>query len=224
MPMVNCQDYNSGIFQYFICFRVISSVIHYNPQRNRFLINCSHSRGLFRVQVGSRVMALTMSTSIDLFLYGLLFVLFMVFFGIPSIEQYRKKETIFITSEKMTNGIDAPAISLIAVDNNIGYGFRTETNQTNSTTAKITGNFLWDHCQEINQIDLEDCISSDSYELTDFVKTAMIDFPIRKNFGKLNKSLWHEDIGPASQGRVYTWNPQRIITRNWTELIFLSLK
>ena len=88
-------------------------------------------------------MAMTMSTSIDLFLYGLLFVLFMVFFGIPSIEQYRKKETIFITSEKMTNGIDAPAISLFAVDNNIGYGFKTETNQTNSLTAKTTGNFLW---------------------------------------------------------------------------------
>ena len=169
-------------------------------------------------------MALTMSTSIDLFLYGLLFVLFMVFFGIPSIEQYQKKETIFITSEKMTNGFDAPAISLIALDNNIGYGFKTETNQTNSITAKTTGNFLWDHCQEINQIDLEDCISSDSYELTDFVKTAIIDLPIRPNFGNLNKSLWHEDIGPASQGRVYTWNPQRTITRNWTELIFLSLK
>ena len=127
------------------------------------------------MRVPLTVMTLTMSTSIDLFLYGLLFVLFMVFFGIPSIEQYRKKETIFITSEKMTNGIDAPAISLITVDNNIGYGFKTETNQTNSITAKITGNFLWNHCQEINQLDLEGCISSDSYELAEFVKTAIID-------------------------------------------------
>ena len=127
------------------------------------------------MRVPLTVMTLTMSSSIDLFLYGLLFVLFMVFFGIPSIEQYQKKETIFITSEKMTNGFDAPAISLIALDNNIGYGFKTETNQTNSITAKITGNFLWNHCQEINQLDLEGCISSDSYELAEFVKTAIID-------------------------------------------------
>ena len=165
-----------------------------------------------------------MSTSIDLFLYGLLFVLFMAFFGIPSIEQYRKKETIFITSEKMTNGIDAPAISLFAVDNNIGYGFKTETNQTNSLMARSTGNFLWYHCQEIKQNDLNDCISSDSYELTDFLITAIIDIPIKANFGKVNKTLWHEDIGLASNGKVFTWNPQRTITRDWNELIFLSLK
>ena len=176
------------------------------------------------MRVPLTVMALTMSTSIDLFLYGLLFVLFMVFFGIPSIEQYQKKETIFITSEKMTNGFDAPAISLIALDNNIGYGFKTETNQTNSLMARSTGNFLWYHCQEIKQNDLNDCISSDSYELTDFLITAIIDIPIKANFGKVNKTLWHEDIGLASNGKVFTWNPQRTITRDWNELIFLSLK
>ena len=38
-------------------------------------------------------MGLTMGFSIELFLYALLLALFMIFFGIPSIEKYQKKET-----------------------------------------------------------------------------------------------------------------------------------
>ena len=71
-------------------------------------------------------MALTISTSIDLFLYGLLFVLFMVFFGIPSIQKYQNKETIFLSSKKLTNGIEAPAVTIIAVNNNTKYGWKTK--------------------------------------------------------------------------------------------------
>ena len=66
-------------------------------------------------------MALTVSTSIDLFLYGLLFVLFMIFFGFPSIEKYQKKDTIFVTSQESTNGIEAPAVSIIALSSTTGY-------------------------------------------------------------------------------------------------------
>ena len=168
-------------------------------------------------------MALAVLTSIDLFLYGLLFVLFMVFFGIPSIEQYQKKETIFIKSEKMTNGIDAPAISLVGLDSNVGYGFKTQTNQTSSMMAKFTMNFLFDHCQEISQNDLEACISNDSFALTDLLTTATIGPAIKSNVGKLNTTLWNEDIGLASNGRVFSWNPRRTITRDWNDFIFLSL-
>ena len=60
-------------------------------------------------------MALTMGFSIELFLYALLLVLFMVFFGIPSIEKYQKKETISISSRKMTNGFEAPAVTIMAL-------------------------------------------------------------------------------------------------------------
>ena len=55
---------------------------------------------------------MTISTLIDLCLYATLFVLFMVFFGIPSIGKYQKKETIIISSKELTNGIEAPAITL----------------------------------------------------------------------------------------------------------------
>ena len=167
-------------------------------------------------------MALTTTTSIDLLLYGLLFVLFMAFFGIPSIEKYRKKETIVLSSEKMTNGIEAPAITFVPLDRNTGYGFKKKSNQTSSMMNRYTMTFLLDHCQEINQPDLENCISNDSFALTDFLKTASFKLAV-SSFGKLNKSQWSEDILQASNGKMFTWNPQRIITRHWEDFIFLSV-
>ena len=167
-------------------------------------------------------MAFATTTSIDLLLYGLLFVLFMAFFGIPSIEKYRKKETIVLSSEKMTNGIEAPAITFVPLDRNTGYGFKKKSNQTSSMMNRYTMTFLLDHCQEINQPDLENCISNDSFALTDFLKTASFKLAV-SSFGKLNKSQWSEDILQASNGKMFTWNPQRIITRHWEDFIFLSV-
>ena len=40
-----------------------------------------------------------------------LFVLFLIFFGVPSLEKYLEKQTIVISSEEQSNGIEAPAIT-----------------------------------------------------------------------------------------------------------------
>ena len=44
-----------------------------------------------------------------------LFVIFLIFFGIPSVEKYLEKETIVISSEEQTYRIEAPAIALAAL-------------------------------------------------------------------------------------------------------------
>ena len=117
-------------------------------------------------------MALTMACSIDLFLYSILLALFMVFFGIPSVQKYQDKETIILSTQKLTNGIEAPAITIIAVNNSTGYGWKTKSNQTSSVVGRFTHTFLLDHCNEINQTDLETCISKDSFGLTDILTKA----------------------------------------------------
>ena len=172
--------------------------------------------------VWSSVMALTVSTSIDLFLYGLLFVLFMVFFGIDSIEKYQKKDTIFVTSQESTNGIEAPAVSLIALNDTTGFGWKAHTNQTGSFQGKYNMAFLFDHCQEINFTNLEDCITNDSFGLTDFLTTATFTMsPL--TVGQLYKTSWTEDVSLTTNGRIFTWNPQRNITPHYTQIVFLSL-
>ena len=84
----------------------------------------THTVHFVRVQaskVPNTGMALTMVTSINLLLYVLLFVLFMIFFGYPSIVQYQKEETIIISTEKKTNGIEAPAVTILTLNNITGY-------------------------------------------------------------------------------------------------------
>ena len=115
-------------------------------------------------------MAFSMACSIDLLLYVLLLVLFMVFFGIPSVQKYQRKETIFLSSRKWTNGIKAPAITITALSNTTGYGWKTKSNQTSSMLGRYTNTFLLDHCKEINQTDIEACIHIDSFGLTDFLR------------------------------------------------------
>ena len=167
-------------------------------------------------------MALTMGSSIELFLYGLLLVLFMVFFGIPSVQQYLNKETIFISSRKYTNGIEAPAVTFIALNSMTGYGWKSETNQTSSLMGRYTMTFLLDHCKEINQTDLEACVSEDSYEMTDFLTTATFQM-IETSFMELNTSSWTADMDTTANGRHFTWNPKRLITPDWADVMFLAV-
>ena len=105
-----------------------------------------------------------------IFLYGVLLILFVVLFGIPSIQKYQRKETIVISSRKLTNGIAAPAVTFIALSNDTRYGWKSKTNQTSFKNGRYTNTFLIDHCKEINQTDIEAYIHVDSFGLTDFLR------------------------------------------------------
>ena len=52
---------------------------------------------------------------IHLVLHVVLFILFMEFFGIPSVQKYIDQDTIVISSEEQTNGIESPAITIAAL-------------------------------------------------------------------------------------------------------------
>ena len=161
------------------------------------------------------------ATAIDFSLYGLLFVLFMVFFGVPSIEKYQRKDTIIVTSKVSTNGIEAPAVSIVVLSEN-GYGWKANTSQTSSLLGRYNMAFLLDHCKEINLTDVEHCIAKNSFELTDFMTTATFKLS-PSTVGELDKTSWTEDVGETPDGRIFTWNPQRIITPDLEDIVFLSV-
>ena len=52
------------------------------------------------------------------------FLLFLGYFGVPSIEKYLEKQTIIVTSEEQTNGIRAPAVTIFATKNSL-LGWKT---------------------------------------------------------------------------------------------------
>ena len=43
-----------------------------------------------------------------------LFVVFFVHFGIPSLKKYRREETIIVHSEEVTQGFEAPVVTISA--------------------------------------------------------------------------------------------------------------
>ena len=142
--------------------------------------------------------------------------------SLGSVQKYQSKETIILSSRKFTNGIEAPAVTLIGLNNNTGYGWKTKSNQTSSQMGRFTNTFLLDHCKDLNQTDVEMCISSDSYGLTDFLTTATFQM-LDSSLNELNMSSWSVDIDAPANGRGFTWNPQRLINPNWNDIMFMSV-
>ena len=172
-------------------------------------------------QILCETMASAKTISINILLYGLLFVFFMVFFGVPSITKYHKKETISVTTRKLTNGIEAPAVTIVAINTRNGYGWKSNTSHTNSPDGRIMGTFLLDHCKEINLTDLEACIAHDSFGLTDILTSATFGV-----FSKgLNETAWTWDLFNSGYGRYFTWNPKRLITPDYlTGLVYMRMR
>ena len=155
-----------------------------------------------------------------MFLYGLLFLLFMVLFGIPTVQKFQRQETIFISSRKLTNGIEAPAVTILALNNDTGYGWNSKTNTTSSASSRFKHSFLLDHCKEINQT-FDTCVLKDTFKLTEILTSATFG---GNAFSKksLNISSWTMGVANTDNGRHYTWNPQRIISPVVADVIFIS--
>ena len=154
-------------------------------------------------------------------LYGFLFFLFLVFFGVPSLEKYQRQETISISTRKLTKGIEAPPVTILAFNNNTGYGWKSKTNATGFSDRRFRFSLL-DHCNEINQTDLKACISNDTFQLTEVLKTAR--FGMMKGSSlNLKDSSWTGDIAATDNGRYFTWDPQTIISPNLTDFVFMSV-
>ena len=138
-----------------------------------------------------------------------LFLLFLNFFGIPSFDQYQRKETIIVKSEIDTNGIEAPAVTIQASRNN--FGWKSVDNSTEWYNFD-----LQEHCDRINKT-LDKCIAGDSTKLDDF----LLDIKIGRNFNSsapllLNKTtsspFWEEDMTDTAFGKFYTFKPPRHIS------------
>ena len=159
-------------------------------------------------------MGSNMKPFIEVLLHFLLFVFFLAFFGIPAVLKYRREETITISSLELTHGIEAPAVTLIALNNSTGWKTAPATTDGESLFAFS----IFDHCEELNITDLEACIASDSIRLTDYLIEAGFGL---NNFTQHEPS-WTEDMGVTVQGRYYTWNPRKVLTPDATDVMFFT--
>ena len=72
-----------------------------------------------------------------------LFVIFLNFFGIPAITKYQNKETMVVYSEEETDGIEAPAITVVAV-NGMSLGWKT----VGKNVTSFKSFYMFDQCKK----------------------------------------------------------------------------
>ena len=153
----------------------------------------------------------------NIILQLVLFVIFLIFFGIPSVSKYLDQETIVISSEEKTNGIEAPAITFSALKNNVGW-------KSVGNIPYLTFNMV-DHCEKIGLPDIGACVSNDTFEFADFIKEASVG-PINQTspLSDLSKSsLQKEDLTITLYGRHFTLKLPTTITRKESNIIIFKM-
>ena len=160
---------------------------------------------------GSKRLSPALVFYFNIFLQLTLFVIFLAFFGIPSVSKYLDQETIIISSEEETNGIEAPAITFLALKNHMGW----------KSVANITYKMfkIFDHCEKIVGLpDIGACVSNDTFEFADFIKEASV------GLSDLSKSsLQKKDLTITLFGRHFTLKLQRTITRKESNIIIFKM-
>ena len=114
----------------------------------------------------------TLGHCFDALVQFILVVLFLMLFGIPSIQKYLDMETIVVHSEEDTNGIEAPAITVFVLkDTGVGLinlGWKT----SDDTVTSLWSFNMVNHCVKIGLTNLATCVSNDTFELSDYLKEA----------------------------------------------------
>ena len=156
-----------------------------------------------------------------------LFVIFLNFFGIPAITKYLKKETMIVYSEEETNGIEAPAITMLA-EKDTDNGFSLGWNTVGERVTNMVAFEMFDLCMNAGFTDVKTCVSNDTFELRQFLKEARLGL----YGGKLATSLfgdpsisplWTEDMTVSFSGRYFTLSISRTIMRSEPEIILFRV-
>ena len=138
--------------------------------------------------------------SVNSILQVVLLVLFMIFFGVPSIEKYLDKQTIAISSKEQTNGIEAPAITFVAIKK---HGWKSVDKDFDWSSFDMVR-----HCQKMNFTDVDICQKNDTFGRDDFLKSARLGFYQENSRSLFNESsMWTEDMTLTFNGRHFTLNP-----------------
>ena len=168
----------------------------------------------------------TLLFQFNILLQLVLFVIFLSYFGIPSVTKYFDKKTMVVHSEEETYGIEAPAITLFAMKDTgipmVTLGWRTKDG---SLTSMPSFNMI-DHCRKIGFTDVEACVSNDTFELGEFLKEAQLNLFDGKDTTSLFRDpstspLWTEDMTVTFSGRYFTLKlPKTITRREYDAILF----
>ena len=156
-----------------------------------------------------------------------LFILFLNYFGVPSVQKYLDMETIVISAEEQTNGIEAPAITLVALrkDKKDSSAMRIGWKSIAENLTPLTFS-MFDHCQGMNFTDMNACLKNDTTERDEFLKSARLGFDEENSTSFVDKSsssMWSEDMTATFVGRHFTLKPSMTIAPSPDDFLTFKL-
>ena len=137
---------------------------------------------------------LTAQRGIKIVLQIVLLVIFLVFFGVPAIEQYQRGEVMVIETSKDTDGIQVPSITIVE----------------NKDKEELQGS-----CYSRNA-SVADCMLAKTHNLSYLLKDVMLGYS-RREMQNLGKNVVTEDFAVSWQGRVFTIKLPLTIGPNYNE-------
>ena len=128
-----------------------------------------------------------------------LFLLFLFFFGIPAVEKYLRAETVIITWEEDTGGIEAPAVTFSgSLIGKVGWKGNFENASVNYVNFKIV-----DQCERYDD-DIQQCVLDETFGLNELIVGARFGYETPVDM-LMNSSFWTEDLTHTSTGRYFTF-------------------
>ena len=114
-------------------------------------------------------------------LQTVLFVIFIFYFGLPSVEKYQKKNVMVVNSVKNTNGIPIPAISIRIFENLAEY----------------------ESCLYKNTSTVESCLDGSAQNWTQIISSVVLGLTRKKTIDLTNVEM-QEDFTHVFSPRILT--------------------
>ena len=117
-------------------------------------------------------------------------------------EKYLDQKTIVVTTEEFTNGIEPPAITIVARNNRSVPGWRSVNETLNYRTFS-----MFQHCQTLNFSDMDACKMNDTIGLGDFLdslRRGVFEETSTYISNSSSSATWTEDMTFTYIGRFFT--------------------
>ena len=126
-----------------------------------------------------------------------IFSIFLIYFGLPAIQKFEKKEVMVVKRKVNSNGIELPAITIGGMNPETSDGWKDNINTGN------WGGLLETHCS--TEETAEECIENKTYNITESIKDVLLGYTTKKSLLNQTK-FWTEDFMVGWMGRSYTLN------------------
>ena len=129
----------------------------------------------------------------------ILVVFFLHYFGLPALSRYQEQRVMVVTSKKLTDGIDAPAVTVCARHPQYKRGWKVDVSGKHEIIKHV--------CKDLN---IYNCIDENTYAKKEIISDVLLGYSKKETL--LNgQDIFIEDVTWSPNGKCFTLNSMRKI-------------